>query len=124
MGRRRQVGEKADAPIPFETANQAAIVEHWRWFGRLNTLVAAIPNQRAHGQPGLTKGLADLLVLGPSLPVGFIELKRDHRSVISDDQRLLAKLCAELGVHHAFAPGRDEPIAILEAWDIIRRPAA
>jgi hypothetical protein len=115
---------KQGAPAPLEMANQAAVVDHWRWFGRLNTLVAAIPNQRAHGQPGLTKGLADLLVMGPALPVGFIELKRDARSQISDDQRLFARLCAELGVRHAYAVGRDEPIAVLEAWDVVRRAAA
>ena len=119
MGPRKQ-----SAPAPLETANQAAVVDHWRWLGRLNTLVAAIPNQRAFGQPGLTRGLPDLLVLGPGLPVGFLELKRDHRSVISDDQRLFARLCAELGVSHAYAVGRDEPIAVLEAWDVVRRAAA
>ena len=111
-------------PAPLETANQAAVVEHWRWLGRLNTLVAAIPNQRAFGQPGLTRGLPDLLVLAPTLPVGFIELKRDSRSIISDDQRLFAKLCAELGVRHAYAIGRDEPITVLEAWGVVRRAAA
>jgi hypothetical protein len=119
MGKLRQ-----GAPAPYETAIQAGVVEHWRWLGRLNTLVAAIPMARAHGMPGLTKGLPDLLVLGPELPVGLIELKRDHRSVISDDQRLIARLCAELGVPHAFAPGRDEPIRILEQWNIVRRAAA
>jgi hypothetical protein len=119
MGRRRQ-----GAPAPYETAIQAAVVDHWRWLGRLNTLVAAIPNARAHGQPGLTMGLPDLLVLGPELPVGLMEIKRDHRSVISDDQRLIARLCAELGIPHAYAVGRDEPIAILEQWNIVRRAAA
>jgi hypothetical protein len=112
------------APAPYETAIQAAVVEHWRWFGRLNTLVAAIPNARAHGQPGLTRGLPDLLVFGPELPLGLMELKRDHRSAISDDQRLIARLCAELGVPHAYAAGRDEPIAILERWGVMRRRAA
>jgi hypothetical protein len=119
MGRRRR-----GAPAPLESAIQCAVVEHWRWFGRLNTLVAAIPNARAHGQPGLTRGLPDLLVFGPELPLGLIELKRHHRSVISDDQRLIARLCAELGVPHAYAVGRDEPIRVLEAWGVVRRAAA
>jgi hypothetical protein len=121
MGRRRQ-----GAPAPLETAIQAAVWQHWSLLGKLNTLVACIPNARAHGQPGLTRGLPDLLVLAPTLPgkVGFIELKRDNRSVISDDQRLFARLCAELGVPHAYAIGRDEPIAVLEAWGVTRRAAA
>jgi hypothetical protein len=117
-------GRPQRAPAPLETANQAAVCEHWRWLGRLNTMVAAIPNQRAAGQPGLTRGLPDLLVLGPALPVGFIELKRDARSVITDDQRFFARLCAELGVKHAYAIGRDEPIALLEDWGVVRRAAA
>ena len=119
MGRRRQEracaigdGQSSCCGRPLALARQA---QHP---GR------RIPNARAFGQPGLTRGLPDLLVLGPSLPVGFIELKRDQRSVISDDQRLFARLCLELGVRHAYAVGRDEPIAVLEAWDIVRRAAA
>ena len=112
---------------PSEDAITAATLDHWRLLGQLDTLVASIPNKRAFGQPGLTKGLPDLLVMGrglPGLPVGFIELKRDHRSVISDDQRLFARLCERLGVPHAFAPGRDEPIRVLEQWGVFRRQAA
>jgi hypothetical protein len=111
-------------PRPPETSIQAAVVDHWRMLGKLSTLVAAIPNARAFGQPGLTRGLPDLLVLGPALPVGFIELKRDQRSVVRDDQRLFQRLCAELGIRHALAIGRDEPIAVLEAWGVVRRAAA
>ena len=119
MRARRRIG----APAPLEKAIQAAVVDHWRQLGKLNTLVAAIPNAKAFGQPGLTRGLPDLLVLGPELPggVGFIELKRDHRSTLSDDQALFARLCAELGVPHAVCPGRDQPIALLELWEIVRR---
>ena len=109
---------------PNETQIQQAVIDHWRQFRLPDTLVAAVPNAGSLGQPGLTKGLADLLVLAPGLPVGFIELKRDHESVISDDQRQFALLCARLGVPHAYAIGRDEPIAILEQWNVIRRAAA
>jgi hypothetical protein len=119
IGRRRH-----GAPAPYETAIQQAVVEHWRLLGLPDTLVAAIPNARAHGQPGLTRGLPDLLVLAPSLPVGFIELKRDRASSIGDEQRQFALLCARICVRHAFAVGRDEPIAILEQWNVVRRAAA
>ena len=111
------------APDPYESAIQAAVVEHWRLLGLPDTLVAAIPNQNAHGQPGLTPGLPDLMILKPSLamPVGFIELKRNSKSVISDAQHDFERLCARLCIPHVFAFGRDEPIAILERWGIVRK---
>ena len=50
------------------------------------SLVAAIPNAFAHGQPGLTRGLPDLLVIAPQLGrlTGFIELKTETGRM-SDD---------------------------------------
>ena len=92
-------------PEPKETAIQSAVIDHWRLLGQPDTLVAAIPNQNAHGQPGLTRGLPDLLILKPSLasPVGFIELKRNRKSVISDAQfDFAAALCERLFIPHAF----------------------
>ena len=119
MGRRRR-----GAPAPLEQAIQAAVVHHWRMLGVPGSLVAAIPNQFAHGQPGLTRGLADLLVLAPELPVGFIELKRDDDSPVSAEQREFGKLCMALGIPYAICVGRDEPITMLEAMGAVRRAAA
>jgi hypothetical protein len=121
MGRRRQ-----RAPAPIEKAVQAAVIHHWRVLGLPDTLVAAIPNAGALGQPGLTCGLGDLLVLAPNLPgcVGFIELKREERSPISDAQIDFGCLCLKLGVPYALCVGRDEPIRVLEAWGVVRRQAA
>lgn len=115
----------AHAREPLESAIQAAVVDHWRLLGMPDTLVAAIPNQNAHGQPGLTAGLPDLMVLRPSLamPVGFIELKRNRKSVVSDAQRDFERLCTRLCIPHAFAYGRDEPIEILTRWGIVRKAA-
>lgn len=112
---------------PLEKEIQAAVVEHWRTLGLPNTLVAAIPNAYAHGQPGLTRGLADLLVIGPDIPAypcGFIELKRDERAERTDEQWKFAKLCFELGIPYAVTFGRDQPIALLERWGLVRRQAA
>jgi hypothetical protein len=109
---------------PRESLIQAAVCSHWRLLGVPGSLVAAIPNARAAGQPGLTPGLADLLVLAPSLPVAFIELKRDEDSAIGDDQRDFGKLCMQLGIPYAVAVGRDEPIRLLEEWGVVRRAAA
>jgi hypothetical protein len=105
-----------------ESAIQAAVMEHWKLVGCPNTLIGCIPNAKAHGQPGLTKGLPDLLVLGPHVPghVALVELKRDYRSIVSDDQRLLARLCWDLGVTWELARGRDEPIELLRTWGVVR----
>jgi hypothetical protein len=91
--------------------------------GQPDTLVACVPNAGAMGQPGLTRGLADLVVLGRNVPgsVGFIELKREARSPVSDAQLDFAALCQFLGVAYARCVGRDEPIQVLKAWGIIRQ---
>ena len=120
MGRRR----RKIVASPYESAIQAAVLEHWLTLGQPNTLVAAIPNAFAHGQPGLTKGLPDLLVIAPGLPVGFIELKRDEDSDVTDAQRGFGSLCARIGVPYAICVGRDEPITRLEYWGVVRRAAA
>lgn len=105
---------------PYEAQIQQSVIEHWQWFKKSGTLVAAIPNAGAAGQPGLTEGLADLLVMGPMIKVGFIELKRTNRSVTSDAQLEFEALCRELGVAYARTTGRDEPIEVLERWKIVK----
>jgi hypothetical protein len=109
---------------PRETLIQAACLEHWLTLGVPGSLVAAIPNAGAMGQPGLTCGLADLMVIAPGLPVGFIELKRDRKSPVSDAQREFGELCGKRGIPYALCVGRDEPIRILEAWGAVKRAAA
>ena len=112
------------APQPREAAIQAAVMTHWKLLGEPDTLVACIPNQNPHGQPGLTPGLADLIVIGPRVPgscrVGFIELKRDSKAPLSPAQGEFAQLCRKLGVPHRVTRGRDEPIAVLRDWGIVR----
>lgn len=101
-----------------ESLIQRAVMEHWRALGVPNSLVAAIPNQRAHGQYGLTPGLPDLLVLGPR-GVGFIEIKTDTGRV-SAAQAAFKALCVVLGIPHAITRGRAEPIAVLREWGVVR----
>ncbi|WP_091946809.1 VRR-NUC domain-containing protein [Methylorubrum salsuginis] len=102
-----------------ESAIQAAVVQHWRLFGQPHTLVAAIPNEAAKGQPGLTKGLPDLLVIGGRVRIAFLELKTPNGS-LSFEQKLFRNLCAFVGIECVAAYGRDEPIAVLEGWGILR----
>lgn len=104
-----------------EKAIQSAVMAHWRAKGVPGSLVAAIPNQRAFGQPGLTRGLPDLIVLSPTLGelTGFLELKAD-KGTLSDHQEAFAQLCQMRGIPWAVSYGRDEPIAILEQWGAVR----
>lgn len=108
---------------PTEDEITAAILQHWRALGVPGSLVAAIPNKRAFGQAGLTKGLPDLVVLTPRLgaTAGFIELKRGKgKGRMSSDQKTMRDLLIERGAPYALTRGRDEPIKILEAWGAVR----
>jgi hypothetical protein len=109
---------------PRETLIQAACVDHWRALGVPGSLVAAIPNAFAHGQPGLTRGLPDLLVISPQLGrfTGFIELKTDTGTP-SDDQLAIQAIMIARGIPYAMTWGRDQPIKILENWGAVRKQA-
>ena len=114
--RRREIFE------PSEDQITAAVVDHWRTFGVTGSLVASIPNKRAFGQPGLTKGLPDLLVLSPTLGAltGFIELKK-WGGRMSDAQLDMRELIMTArGAPYAVCKGRDEPIEQLRTWGAIR----
>lgn len=94
------------------------VVDHWRKLGKPGTLVATIPNQNAFGQHGLTKGLPDLIVIGPGVHA-YVELKTETGK-LTQPQREFQALCASHGIRHAVTYGRDEPIKLLEQWGIVR----
>lgn len=106
-------------PALRESAIQAAVIAHWRALGLPDTLVAAIPNAGALGQVGLTAGLSDLLVLGGLVRVGFIELKT-ARGAESAAQVTFRERCERLGIPCVLTRDRDEPIALLERWGVVR----
>lgn len=107
---------------PRESVIQSAVLAHWKALGLPGTLIAAVPNAGALGQAGLTAGISDLLVLGGLVRVGFIELKRD-RGVESAAQEAFRRRCEALAIPCVVTFGRDEPIAVLERWEIVRRQA-
>ena len=109
---------------PRESLIQAACVDHWRALGLPGTLVACIPNAFAHGQPGLTRGLPDLLVISPQLGrlTGFIELKTETGRM-SDEQLVINEIMIARGIPYAMTRGRDQPIKILEDWGAVRKQA-
>jgi hypothetical protein len=109
---------------PRESLIQAAVIEHWRQLGVPGSLVAAIPNANAHGQPGLTRGMFDLVVMTPKLgdKTGWLELKADG-GTLSDDQNGFKRAMIMLGVPYAVTYGRDAPIRVLELWGAVRAEA-
>ena len=109
---------------PREGLIQAAVIEHWRQLGVPGSLVAAVPNANAHGQPGLTRGLFDLVVMSPTLgdKTGWLELKSEDGE-LSKDQREVKLIMIARGVPYAVAYGRDQPIKILELWGAVRAEA-
>lgn len=97
-----------------------AVMQHWKKLGVPGSLVAGIPNAMSQGQYGLTKGLPDLIVMAPDLPIGFIELKTD-KGKASEAQLAFKALCLKLGIPFALTFGRDEPIKVLEEWRVVRK---
>jgi hypothetical protein len=117
------MARKRNPFAPRESLIQQAVCQHWRAFGLPDTLVAAIPNARAAGQAGLTRGLFDLLVIAPGLGVGFIELKTESGK-LSPDQEAFKLALIRAGVAYAICRGRDEPICALEDWNVVKRARA
>ena len=106
---------------PRESLIQAAVIDHWKALGVPGSLVAAVPNAKAHGQPGLTRGLFDLVVMSPKLGdlTGWLELKAED-GVLSDAQKLFKLVMIARGVPYAVTYGRDQPIRVLEEWGAVR----
>lgn len=107
-----------NAPRLKESQIHKAVVSHWLSCGRPGTLVATIPNMGAMGQYGLTKGLPDLIVIGPGIHA-YVELKTDTGK-LTQPQREFQGLCEKHGIVFAVTHGRDEPIKLLEEWGIVR----
>ena len=100
----------------------AAVIAHWRSLAIPGTLVAAIPNMGAMGQRGLTKGLPDIMVVGgPFLRdlTGFIELKTDSGK-LRPDQITVGNILSLNEIPYAVTYGRDQPIAVMERWGVVR----
>lgn len=101
---------------------QTAVVAHWRALGLPGTMVAAFPNAGAFGQPGLTKGLFDLVVMGGDYlrdRTGWLELKT-AKGKLTPEQEAFKAHCIASGIPYAVAHGRDEPIRVLEQWRVVR----
>jgi hypothetical protein len=118
------MARKRNLFAPREGLIQAAVIDHWKALGVPGSLVAAVPNAKAHGQPGLTRGLFDLVVMSPTLgdKTGWLELKADDGE-LSDDQKAIKLIMIARGVPYAVAWGRDAPIRVLEQWGAVRPQA-
>lgn len=112
---RATAGKRA---IIKESDIHKTVVAHWRARGLPGTLVATISNMGAMGQYGLTKGLPDLILIGPKVH-GYLELKTDTGK-LSAPQREFQSLCMDRGIPFFVTHGVDEPIRLLEALEIVR----
>jgi hypothetical protein len=101
---------------------QKAVVDRWRTIGLPGTFIGAIPNQRAFGQPGLTAGLPDLILIGPPRLHGYLELKTTTGK-LSGPQREFQSLCIARGIPFYVTYGLDQAIALIEDLGIVRRAA-
>jgi hypothetical protein len=106
---------------PTEAEITTALVERWQWFGTVGSLVAGVPNRRAFGQAGLSKGLADLIVMSPMLgeKTGWLELKTDDGK-LSGPQLEFGRVCRDLGVPYAVCYGLDSAIEQLRKWGALK----
>ncbi|QDI81670.1 hypothetical protein E8E01_15060 [Methylorubrum populi] len=85
----------------------------------LVALQEAVERQVRREINALTKGLPDLLIIGGRVRIAFMELKV-ATGRLSLEQKLFRNLCAFVGIEFVDAYGRDEPIAALERWGIVR----
>lgn len=104
-----------------ESQIHKAVVAHWRALAMPGTFIGTIPNMGSMGQHGLTKGLPDLIVIGPKLH-GYLELKTETGK-LTGPQRDFQSLCEAHGIPFFVTYGRDEPIRLLEELGIVRRAA-
>ena len=107
------------SPRLTEKEIHTAVVQAWGLMGTPGSLVATIPNARAFGQPGLTKGLPDLLVIRPDNGVAFLELKT-HKGTLSKDQILVLELLEASGTVVEVTYGLDEAYRQLIEWGVVR----
>lgn len=105
--------------ILTEKAITRAVLDHWRARGVAGSLVASIPNAASFGQPGLTRGLPDLLVLVPGALAGFLELKTETGK-LSEHQQHFISLAERAMVRAHVAYGLDEALTILESWGALK----
>jgi hypothetical protein len=99
---------------------QATVIAWWRQLGTPGSLVAAFPNENAHGQPGLTPGMFDLVVWSNELGsrTGWLELKRRKGKLsLEQDNRRMQMIA--LGIPHAVADNIEDVVAVLKNWGAI-----
>jgi hypothetical protein len=123
---RRQRGERpADAPeFTVQCAvNKALTVggdRGWDWThfpaGELRDPVVAAKLKAA----GLKPGWPDWLLVDPAGRLFGLELKRGHRSALSDAQKRLQARWQAKGVPYEVARGIDQALQILIGWGVLR----
>lgn len=107
---------------------QSAILKMWKQSMVSGSLVAAIPNQRAFGQSGLTKGLPDLILIANGAHM-YLELKRGKgfwngkkvsAGTLSNEQKAFAEICNANNIKWSVSYGLSDAIEQCRAFGVIR----
>jgi hypothetical protein len=69
---------------------------------------------------GLMPGMFDFLLIAPDGRHHWLELKRDTRSVLSNDQLRFRRMLRERGVPHFVAHSFDEAVRCLTHWGMLK----
>lgn len=117
---------KAPAPLEFSLACVIAdmlrlsLKREWRFthipLGGYRTPATASRLKRA----GVVPGWPDYIILAPTGKAHFMELKRERRGYLSEEQRLFAEWCTENRVPHAVVRSLTEAVKVLGEWGAIR----
>ena len=89
------------------------------WFHVPNGSKASPQYRRKLAALGLRPGVSDLICLH-NKEAFALELKRNERGKVSENQNAFLSNWREAGGHGVVAEGLDEAIACLEAWNILQ----
>jgi hypothetical protein len=106
-----------------ESTLQSAVISYLKAVLPRTVRAFAVPNARAFGQPGLTKGIPDICIVRHGGLVAFIELKFGKGKLTSEQAEFL-DWCASMGIPAAVCRSLDDVKVRLAAWAIETREAA
>jgi hypothetical protein len=91
------------------------------WFAVPNAAKRSFQLAEHMKAEGLKDGVQDLIFsIPPNARMGCLEMKKRKGGVISDAQRMREREAKQSGALHAYAPGAEIAIKVLEEWGVLR----